>query len=145
MIEVRFIRTKGLIPKLIRWFTWSKWNHVDICVNNKWYASTRQKGVHRSDLVDQNQLWFEVYPIYNTEEQTEATETFLNSQMNKGYDWLGIFGFIIRKNLENKDKWFCSELVAAALNHAGYKFEDPFKISPAKLYEILVTTNYYHK
>lgn len=41
------------------------------------------------------------------------------AQVGKGYDYRGIAGFLARKDLDNADKFFCSELVSAAFWKPG--------------------------
>ena len=43
-----------------------------------------------------------------------AVIDFLNAQVGKAYDILGLLAFLRRKKSEDPDKWFCSELAAAA-------------------------------
>lgn len=51
---------------------------------------------------------------------TKFFYNFLEKQIGKKYDWLGICAFIFRKrNWQNPKKWFCSELVAASFKHSG--------------------------
>ncbi|MDD2736069.1 MAG: hypothetical protein PHF56_19220 [Desulfuromonadaceae bacterium] len=52
---------------------------------------------------------------------------WLNAQLGKKYDWLGIFG-LITIGIEDPEKWYCSELAAAAL---GMKNR---QVSPGELY-----------
>jgi uncharacterized protein YycO len=54
-----------------------------------------------------------------SDEQAEAVYKFLYDQIGKPYNWLGILGFVIRKDFPSKNRWFCSELVIAAFEAAG--------------------------
>lgn len=40
--------------------------------------------------------------------------------MNKRYDYAGILGFVVGSSEDDKDRWFCSEMVAklVGLNNA---------------------------
>lgn len=51
--------------------------------------------------------------------QKQLIEEFLFNQVGKHYDFLGIFNFIIESNLQEQNKWFCSELLVAAFKYAG--------------------------
>jgi uncharacterized protein YycO len=44
---------------------------------------------------------------------------FLGQQVGKPYDKLAVLGLGIDRDWRSDDKWFCSELVMAALEHAG--------------------------
>jgi len=141
MIEVRFFKTKGLVGWLVRWFTWSKWNHVDINIDGTYYAAQEGKGVFRNDGKVENVLDMDTIQILDTARNKQHLETFLKYQLDKEYDWHGILGFILRKGIDNKDKWFCSELIATALNKIGYQFPEPFKVSPGSLFKMLDASN----
>lgn len=46
-------------------------------------------------------------------------ELFLLSQVGKRYDTAGILGFVARQdNMQRKDRWFCSELIASAFSRS---------------------------
>jgi len=55
-----------------------------------------------------------IYRVDATRDQVVRIHDFARGQVGKAYDWAGLFGFIARRNLQNPDKWFCSELVFAA-------------------------------
>ena len=51
--------------------------------------------------------------------QRDAFYAFAYAQVGKPYDTKGILGFMAGKPWHDDGAWFCSELVAAALQHAG--------------------------
>jgi hypothetical protein len=53
-----------------------------------------------------------------------------------GYDYWGLFGFIVRRIGGNKKRWFCSEAVAAALG-----FPEPHRFTPSILASIFLRQN----
>lgn len=62
---------------------------------------------------------------------------FIRAQVGMPYDHEGILAFVVGRDWRGPGAWFCSELVAAGLEHAGY-FEHPLaspanKIDPASL------------
>ena len=76
---------------------------------------------------------FTIFSIEVTNEQKEKIENFLLNQLGKEYDFKGIFGFASYSDLQDTDKWFCSELVFAAFKYAGVellKNIEPYKVSP---------------
>jgi hypothetical protein len=44
---------------------------------------------------------------------------FLREQVGKPYDTLAIVAFALDRDWRSTDAWFCDELVAAGLEHAG--------------------------
>lgn len=51
---------------------------------------------------------------------TDAFHVFLKSQIGKPYDVEAIMAFVMRRDWQAPDSWFCSELQAAALVHCGW-------------------------
>jgi hypothetical protein len=45
---------------------------------------------------------------------------FLHAQIGKPYDFTGVAGLAVGRNWREDDSWFCSELVARALEEAGF-------------------------
>lgn len=41
------------------------------------------------------------------------------AELGKGYDWLGLLGLAITRELQDDDNWFCSELVQHVKNEGG--------------------------
>jgi hypothetical protein len=58
----------------------------------------------------------------------EKIEKFLYNQVGKKYDYLGIIDFIVpfTDNLQDQNRWFCSELISAACISAGYNIWNKF-------------------
>ena len=48
-----------------------------------------------------------------------AAHAFLMAQVGKRYDWAAIVGFVVRRQIQNPRRWFCSELVEATLAAGG--------------------------
>jgi len=46
--------------------------------------------------------------------------SFLHNQVGKPYDITAIAGLALDRDWREDDSWFCSELVAAALEYSGY-------------------------
>ena len=66
---------------------------------------------------------------------------FLNAQLGKPYDFEAIAAFALDRDWRKPDSWFCSELVAAALQAAGW-FAHPLatasnRITPSDLLLVL--------
>jgi len=67
----------------------------------------------------------------------QGFDTFLRAQLGKPYDMRAIIGFAVGRDWRESDSWFCSELVAAALETAKifpYRLATPAnKIDPDDL------------
>lgn len=128
--------------KIIQWYTFGPYCHVEIVFSNGLCFSsseddngTRFKTI---DLVPED--WDVVDVPCDPEEEADAYQFCLGEQ-NSRYDWRGImFSFLpIPIGWQSADKWFCSEIVAAALQEAGFlRGYTPAALSPNQLYKKLV-------
>jgi uncharacterized protein YycO len=141
-IVIALVNGTGFISRAIKWQTRSRYSHAAVvvphksprlCVIEAWHKT----GVRRywpTDEEIRKQMHF--YHVYVTEEQAKEVYNFLEKQIGKKYDWKSVFRFVTRKRGIEEDTWFCSELVAAALNYAHvYPFArtQPWEVSPGFL------------
>lgn len=83
------------------------------------------------------------YGRHNTFEITQpcdvaAVERFLLDELDKSYDYGSVLRFVSREQAARRDsgKWFCSELVFAALQKGGLNLLsriEPWAVSPGLL------------
>ncbi len=121
-IQIRFVAEDDEGSKIIRWGTHSDFSHAGAML-----PDGRELGARESPVPKGVQMRAPDYAIFSlvktvivptTEEQSETYYAFLNAQLGKPYDWKSIVGFVIDRNWRDTDAWFCSELVAAALENA---------------------------
>lgn len=129
-MEVWFYVGKGkLFDKLIRWWTNSRYSHCELVAGGMSYSAdawtNRVRCIPKSSL---NPDSWESVTVAGNERTAVA---FLNSQLSKKYDWLGILGFFLPGTINDPKRWYCSEICAAALSISKRP------ISPQELYEIL--------
>lgn len=69
------------------------------------------------------------------------------TQLGKPYDVFGALGVGFRRNWQETDRWFCSELIAYAFQESGHPLFRPeslYRISPEDLWTLpfqVVATN----
>jgi hypothetical protein len=140
MIRLRFADLRGAHPDwLIRtfahaisWWTRSPWNHVDA-------LSDRGGDALLGALPGDGVAWRRTVPARSikvvsvpcTPEQETAFWAFVAENNGKPYDYLGLIGFAL--GIDDDRAWFCSELIAAALEHAGIMTFNTRRVSPAQL------------
>jgi len=138
------LASKGisLTSRLIRWWQWGfPYTHIAYCLdlsdpNDPIVVEAWWNGVRHGKFSEVHTpgTEFAVYSVQVTGKQKEKIEEFLQRQLGKPYDWLGILGFPLRSlKLERKDRWFCSELVFTAFKQAGVallKNTHPSEVSP---------------
>ncbi len=96
--------------------------------------SIQFKGVHRQPFVpSDNQTWFD---FDHTSDQAEAILLAVLSKIGCKYDWSGIGGFVTRRDCENPDKWFCSELADWGMLQGGIRstWTPSFKLCPTEFF-----------
>lgn len=134
MITLQFSNTKGLISKMVQFRTWSWASHVDfILPDGQLLGASWKQGVALRDNKRSDYDRVERY-------EAEGDESILISAMEKigsGYDFPGIMGFVIRKEMQDKDSWFCSEFIASEFGKVGKPLlntdVDYSKLSPSQL------------
>lgn len=125
--------------RLIKWFTWSKISHTSAVLYRKnevieaWGGGVVRRSIsagHKPGTV------IHIYRIPCTVNQRNKFYNFMESQIGKRYDFLGILSYVTRTKLENKDKVVCSELVYTGLEHVGIKALqniEAYQVSPGVL------------
>lgn len=123
---------------LIRFFTWSKWNHVAIQINETVFDSTVERGVGMQSLKQFENEWKEIEPFSINIPNPQLAKKFLHEQIGKSYDITAIVGFIFKRNWSQDCCWFCSELVAKSLREGGIDIKrEEHRISPRDIIFIL--------
>jgi len=139
MIRIWFCRNNDIGGLLIRLLTWSRWNHVAVEINGIIYESVSAEGVRKGLAYRYGERWDHALPIDIWLRRGAAAETFLKLQVGKPYDWPALLSWPARSTWESPHRWFCSELAAKALKHAGYTHigEKSHRVTPEDLWRAL--------
>jgi hypothetical protein len=128
MITLQFVCENAISSKAIAWFGSGKFSHVD-CV----LPDGRLLGI-RSDKVGGKPPGVQIrppdYAVFDVRvrmkihtirayDQEQRYYDFLYDQIGKPYDNTAIWAFFVDRNWRQADSWICSELQAAAGEHAG--------------------------
>jgi len=117
--------------KLIQWWTKSKFYHVEIVLDDVWVSSRYGEGVHMLPLRAFNNAYqyHHVGIIELTDTQYDTLFNWLEEQTTKKYDTLGIiYSQFFPFRYDDKNKWFCSELITKVLTLLGV--QDTFDLTP---------------
>lgn len=136
MVYVRLYRGTGLINALIRWQTRSHYAHAAIQVDDMLYEALPFKGVIRRFLRSDDNKADTFFLDLNGGFLASRVKTFLDEQVGKKYDFLGVLRFLTREKERRHNRYFCSELVYEALMQGGVmplRCAESWKISPALL------------
>ena len=142
-MELIFYKAKGdWLDWGIRWKTWGPYSHVELrfedhlCFSSSW----RDGGVRWRDLPVDTDNWDRLL-INMSPENAELMLRWCAHRKGK-YDLWGIMGFLLPSKVQDTNKWYCSEICAAAINSYIYRdspgYNLPAHISPNKLYDMCV-------
>lgn len=150
--DLFFTTSPGFFSWAIRRRTWGKFSHVQVIVHVEPNILARKdERIYDLDVISadangvyaravQEEEW-DKYAILTcpeiSEEQRENVVKFCLSQIGKPYDFVGLASFLFYKELQQDDKWFCSELAYIAYKQAGIRLQRRVKqdfISPRDLY-----------
>jgi hypothetical protein len=156
-VILAFKKGNGFFSKLIKWWTKSKYSHVEILLPNKdgefnpgvWVSANHKKGVRIKPIIypldDVNWDYVDVeVPAENYDNAMKKIDEIVKYK----YATLDLFLVQVFKldKMENRKKMFCSESVCEILK----AFKEPKIIhldkkcvnySPGDLYEIYVNPN----
>ena len=136
-------RGRGVIARAIQWQTRSVYSHASVVFEGSGVVIEARefKGV-RSILWDEVVASGETVDVFRVKglvpEAEEVVWEFLQEQLGKPYDYTMVARFITRRQgaREESGKWFCSELVFAALAQAGVRLLErieAWEVSPGVL------------
>ena len=137
MIKLRFLDNSGIVPALIKVFTWSQISHVEFALADGYLGAVAPGGVQLRalDYTVAKKEWFGV--VSCPDEQAKVVIDFARAQIGKPYDYPQILGIILHQDWGNKRSWFCSELVFASFAQAGINLLDrevSDRITPYELF-----------
>lgn len=138
-LSVIFRSTRTPFSVAIRGLTWSRWSHAGILVGDQVIHADAFRGV----VIDPLSKFLEHASQHEivdfaVQDPDAAIKSALN-ELGKPYDYTAIFGFLVHRDWQENDSWFCSELVAYALNKSGTLFFRPERrgrITPEHLWMI---------
>lgn len=116
---VLLFRGRGAISALIRWQTRSPFSHAALLMpDGRIVESWQGAGVRVKTLADWDGVDFFDVPSM-TDFQWSLALDFALELVGRGYDYRAVARFVSRRPAADNERWFCSELVFAALEAAG--------------------------
>lgn len=131
MITLQFSTGTGPASWLVRRFTWSPYSHVDLVLPDGRLLGARGDG----GVTIRAPEPFPTVTRFTVDAPESVIDTALQ-QLGKPYDWSAIAGLIARRNWQQPDRWFCSELVAWAFESTGHpllRSAGHYRITPRDL------------
>ena len=147
MIRLQFVLGSGLPSKAIAWFSAGSFSHVDAVLSDGSLLGARSDsiaGMHPGVQIRSPgyEHWAKrvVFTLPTGADVESRYIAFLRAQLGKAYDHTAIWGFAAGRDWREADSWFCSELLAAALEQSGalpVLYVPANKITPATLATVL--------
>lgn len=141
-MKVAFYRGKGkLFDRITKWFTNGEFSHCELVFSDgmSFSSSYRDKGVRYKRIIFSPERW-EFLDFYTNEE--EELRKWCDTHVGAKYDMWGVIGFTLspfRDALQQRNKWYCSEICAAGMRLFGASYAMsamPDRISPSGLYTL---------
>jgi len=137
-VRVLFCTSKLPGAAIIRAVTWSDWSHVAIIDGEEVIEATwpAVRVVPLADVLAKHSS-FVVADIPC--QDPAAVIAAASSQIGKPYDLTALFGMLARRDWQEADAWFCSELVAWAFQQGGsplFRPEALYRVTPQHLWMI---------
>jgi uncharacterized protein YycO len=118
-MKLLFATDNNIGSILTRWWLFSKYSHVAISKDGQVIEATFWHGVRQVPEEDFIKKYKEVLHCHVNNVDDEKAWKFASEQVGKPYDYTALFGLLFRKNWQEPDSYFCSELVACALIAGG--------------------------
>lgn len=114
-IRVIFGRSRHPFSYAIRLFTWSHWSHIGVIMPDDTVIEAKGgEGVVVTPLDTFKARYPEWREAKSPVKSRREAFKFLRDQVGKPYDFTAVISMPLRRNWQETDSWFCSELVATA-------------------------------
>ncbi len=118
-VALLFSTTRSPFSWLIRAVTWSRWSHVSVVDGDTIIEAHALHGVIRTPLAEAIAKASECELVRLPAGDPAAVIAAAVSQIGKPYDWTALIAWLLRRDWQEDDSWFCSELVAWAFGKGG--------------------------
>ena len=138
MITLVFSRRRTIASFLIRAFTGSRWSHVGILTREGTVIDSTAKHGVTERILHAHLKGASAHAVVQFLQVDDAgVVAAARSKLGKSYDYAALVGIFFRARWEHKDKWFCSEFVAWAINTGNaplFRFREIRGVTPHHLW-----------
>lgn len=134
VIQIQIVTANDAISAAIRFSTRSWASHAEFFDTGTGLTlGAKQDGVKQRLMSQMHYSRIERY----TAPGIEQAFAWAMKQIGKSYDFSAIFGIALNRNWRDQNKWFCSELIAAAFEQVSKPLLNPsadvWRITPRDL------------
>jgi uncharacterized protein YycO len=138
-VSIIFRRSNLIGSRILKTVLWSEWSHCGIIDGDTVIEAAAFHGVVRTSLEQfkADGTHYTIIDIHLDDETAEKVLENARSQLGKKYDYLGLLGIAFRnRHAEERNAWFCSELVAWAFEQAGHPLvrKAVWRVTPQDIY-----------
>ncbi len=140
MFQLNFHHWDKLISKIIRFVSGGFYNHVSIQIDWVIWEAHIDCGVRRVNIEEWDDTTVHSSrSLYVPPKRQKLLSDWLDKQVGKKYDLLGVLSFVWIFLKGKKGRWYCSELAMVALMKALGIFKDEYspRKTPQDLYEVV--------
>jgi hypothetical protein len=122
---------------LVSWWTRGPYSHCELIIGYTGdgkaicYSSSFRDGGVRLKIVDLIPEHWDIVDIGGTESDAIAAVAWFAERVGAKYDVMGLVGCVFRSVADDRDKYYCSEAVAAAVG-----FPESWRMDPNTLYSV---------
>ena len=113
MADVKIAFYKGrrrAFNRLVSWWTRGPYSHTELVIDGVSYSSSFTDGGVRAKVIEYDPEHWDVVDAPWVD--AEAALAWFRAHEGRGYDLLGLVGFVLGPVEEDKARYFCSEAVA---------------------------------
>jgi uncharacterized protein YycO len=136
-VKLILCRNNSVGSWLLRSLMWGRWSHSALWDRDRHVVvdtTLWQGGVRVHDEAD----FFDHYPTHEVRdlgippENYAAARAWIEAQVGKPYDWTALVSFVVHRNWQDDDSWFCSEFLENIRNLFGLRVfrADASRITP---------------
>ncbi len=136
LVAIRFGDDR-LLSRIIAWWQRNDASHCEVVIETigDAYRCASSSWVDGGVRIMVNSLPASKWRLYEIDRDIELARAWLVEHKGCGYDYLGLFGFVIRPLKGWSGRWFCSEAVAAMLG-----LPDPWRFNVADIEGFCIST-----
>ena len=136
-ISLLFTTSHHPMSAVIRACTWSSWSHVALIDGMDVVEAMAPNGVRRFPVLEAINHSKNAAVVDLPCRDPQAVIAAAASQIGKPYDYTAVLGLGLKRDWQQDDSWFCSELVAWAFEQAGeplFRAEILRRVTPEHLW-----------
>ena len=124
-----FVRSrKPWLDLPIRAFEGGDAGHVAVQIDGEIVDTTlSQRGVKRQPREDFLARYDVVDEVPVVLPNPRVANDWLRRQVGKPYDWTAIAGFVLWRDWQDEDRWYCSELAASWMREGGARMAEQYR------------------